>query len=116
MKIILSSRRHHYIARVSIFLIMVALIAGMVSCTPSQYKITISSTAGGTVTTPGEGLFSYDKGTVVNLVAEPDAGYRFSNWTGNVDTIADAYAAATTITINNHYYIIARFDCLNCGR
>jgi alpha-tubulin suppressor-like RCC1 family protein len=32
MKIILSSKRHYYIARVSIFLITVALIAGMVGC------------------------------------------------------------------------------------
>jgi Leucine-rich repeat (LRR) protein len=35
MKIILSSIRHHYVARVSIFLVMVALIAGMVGCGPS---------------------------------------------------------------------------------
>jgi len=32
MKTILSSRRCHYAARVSIFLIVVALIAGMVGC------------------------------------------------------------------------------------
>jgi hypothetical protein len=32
MKIILSSRRHHYVARLSIFLITVALIAGMAGC------------------------------------------------------------------------------------
>jgi len=32
MKIIFGSRRHHHVARVSIFLIMVALIAGMVGC------------------------------------------------------------------------------------
>ena len=32
MKIILSSKRHHYVARVSIFLVVVALIAGMVGC------------------------------------------------------------------------------------
>jgi hypothetical protein len=37
MKIILSLRRHHYVARASIFLIMVALIVGMVGCSlPSQ--------------------------------------------------------------------------------
>ena len=40
MKIILSWRRHHYVAKVSILLITVALIAGMVGCgcttTPSQ--------------------------------------------------------------------------------
>ena len=109
MKIILSSRRHHYLARLSIFLITVALIAGMVGCT-SQYSIRISSTPGGTVTTPGEGLFRYNKGTVVNLVAKPDAGYRFVSWYGNVDTIANVGAATTDITINNHYSIIARFD------
>ena len=32
MKITLSSKRHHYLARVSIFLVTVALIAGMVGC------------------------------------------------------------------------------------
>jgi len=114
MKIILSSKRHHYLAIVSIFLIALALIAGMAGCT-GQYSIQISSTGGGSVTTPGEGLFTYDEGTVVDLVATPDFGYRFANWSGNVDTMADAYAASTTITINNNYYIIARFDCSNCG-
>ena len=41
MKTILGSRKHHYLARISIFLIMVALIAGMVGCggTPSSVKI-----------------------------------------------------------------------------
>jgi hypothetical protein len=114
MKIILSSKRHYYLARVGIFLVTVALIAGMVGCT-NQYSLQISSGSGGTVTTPGEGTFTYDGGTVVNLVAEPDAGYRFANWAGNVDTVADAYSASTTITVDNHYYIIARFDCSNCG-
>ena len=114
MKIILSLRRHYYLARVGIFLVTVALIAGMVGCT-GQYSLQISSGSGGSVTTPGEGTFTYAEGTVVNLVAEPDAGYRFANWTGNVDAIADAYAASTTITMNNHYYIIARFDCSNCS-
>ena len=109
MKIIISSRRHHYLAKFSILLVTLALIAGMVGCT-SQYGIRISSTPGGTVTIPGEGLFRYNKGTVVNLVAEPDAGYRFLTWTGNVDTIANVGAATTDITINNHYYIIASFD------
>jgi hypothetical protein len=32
MKIIFGSRKHHHVARISIFLIMVALIAGMVGC------------------------------------------------------------------------------------
>ena len=115
MRTILNSKRHHYVARFSIFLVTLALIAVMVGCT-GQYSLRISSTGGGSVTTPGEDTFTYDEGTVVNLVATPDSDYEFTTWTGNVDTIADAYAASTTITVNDHYYIIARFDCSNCGR
>ena len=114
MKIVPSSKIHHYLVRVSIFAILLALAAGMVSCI-SQFSLNIASTAGGTVTTPGEGLFSYDAGTVVDLVALPDPGYRFANWAGSVDTIANVNAATTTITMNNTYYIIARFDCSTCG-
>jgi len=36
MKTIFSSRRRHYLARASIFLIMVALIAGMAGCAPLE--------------------------------------------------------------------------------
>ena len=50
--------------------------------------LTISSTAGGSVTTPGEGTFIYDTGTVVSLVANPLSGYQFVNWTGDVGTVA----------------------------
>ena len=35
MKMIPSSRRHHYVAIVSIFLIAVALVAGMTACGPT---------------------------------------------------------------------------------
>jgi preprotein translocase subunit YajC len=73
------------------------------------YGINISSTSGGSVNTPGEGTFTYDEGTVVNLVATPLSGYRFINWTGNVDTIANVNFASTTITMNDHYSITANF-------
>jgi hypothetical protein len=112
MKIILGLKRHHYAARVSIFLIMVALVAGMAGCVqpvPSSYDLTIASTAGGLVTIPGEGTFTYDEGTVVNLAAEADAGYRFVNWTGNVSTIGDLDNATTTIVMNDAYFIIGNF-------
>lgn len=111
MKIILSLRRHHYVARVSIFLVTVALIAVMVGCGQSAtYNLTITSTAGGNVTTPGEATFTYDAGTVVNLVAAPDAGYQFVEWTGNVSTIANVNAAATNITMSGNYSITANFE------
>ena len=76
---------------------------------PVEYDLIISSTVGGSVTEPGEGTFTYDDGEVVNLVATPDAGYRFVNWTGDVDTIANVNAATTTITMNGDYSITANF-------
>ena len=74
-----------------------------------QFGLTISSTAGGTVTAPGEGTFTYDQGTGVNLVAEAEEGYRFVNWTGDVGAIANVDAASTTITMNDNYSITANF-------
>jgi hypothetical protein len=74
-----------------------------------SYNITASSTSGGSVTTPGEGVFTYDEGTVVDLVATPDEGYQFVDWTGDVGTISDVYSAATNITMNGDYSITANF-------
>jgi hypothetical protein len=76
---------------------------------PGWYSLTISSTEGGSVTTPGEGTFVYAANTTVPIVAEPDGGYEFLRWTGNVSTMADIYAASTTITMNTSYSITASF-------
>ncbi|MGB6873759.1 MAG: hypothetical protein WBE46_06450 [Dehalococcoidia bacterium] len=98
--------------RAGVFLILATLIAGMVGCfqPPPFYDLTIASTAGGSVTTPGEGTFTYVKGEMVNLVAEAEEDYRFANWTGDVSTIANANAATTTITMNGDYAIMANFE------
>jgi hypothetical protein len=109
MKTVLNSKKERYLARVSIFLIAAVLIAGMAGCGPVQYNLTISSTEGGEVTNPGEGTFTYDEGTLVDLVAEADEGYLFVNWIGNVNAIANVYAASTTITMNGDYSITANF-------
>ncbi len=74
-----------------------------------QYDLSMSSTDGGSVTTPGEGVFTYEAGAVVSLVASPASGHRFVNWTGDVDTIADVNAASTTITLEGDYNITASF-------
>jgi hypothetical protein len=76
---------------------------------PVQYSLNIIGPAYGSVTTPGEGRFVYEEGTVVSLVAEPDSGYDFASWTGDVDTIANVNGASTTITMNSDYYICAHF-------
>ena len=96
-----------------IFLLIVALAVGMAGCQPgfiAQYTVRVRSGIGGTVTTPGEGLFRFPAGSVVNLVAESERGYGFVGWTTNANTIADAYNATTTVTLNkNYYFVIANF-------
>jgi hypothetical protein len=93
--------------------ITVALIAGMVGCSdvtpPVQYNLTISSTDGGHETSPGEEIFTYDEGTVVDLVGVAEEGYYFVNWTGNVSAIANVNSSSTTIIMNGAYSIIANF-------
>jgi len=84
-------------------------VAFTIAIRPSLRDLTISSTEGGSVTTPGEGTFTYGEEAVVDLVATPDEGYRFDKWAGNVSTIADVYAAATNITMNGDYSISAEF-------
>jgi len=78
----------------------------------TSYNLRISSTPGGAVTTPGEGTFTYDAGTVVNLMAIRDDGYQFKNWTGSFGTIANVNAASTTITMNDNYTITASFQAI----
>jgi outer membrane protein assembly factor BamB len=75
-----------------------------------EYNLTTSSTAGGSVFDPGEGTFTYVEGTEVNLVAEAEEGYRFVNWTGDVDSIADVEDATTTITMDDDYSVTANFE------
>jgi len=104
--------------RIGSFLIVAALIAAMAGCvsiSPSGGSIgeyctlSITSTAGGSVTTPGEGTFTCNEGAVVNLLAEPAEGYQFVNWTGDVGTIANVNAALTAITTSASYSIRANF-------
>jgi hypothetical protein len=88
--------------------------------------LTISSTAGGSVTTPGEGMFEYDYGTEVSIVATPDEHYHFVGWTGtavDADKVADPDSASTTVVVEGDYTLIANFEidthiltiCSTCG-
>ena len=102
---------------VSILLaVTLALGIGLVGCAGEhvpeieEYSLVVSTTGGGDVTTPGGGTFSYYAGEVVSLVAVADDGYCFANWAGDVSTIADPTAAATSITMNDSYSIRANFS------
>lgn len=74
------------------------------------YTLTVGSTAGGNVTDPGEGSSLRWDGDVVNLLAKPDDGFQFVNWTGDVGTVADVSAASTNITMYASYNITANFQ------
>jgi len=80
---------------------------------PGWYSLTTFSTEGGAVTTPGEGTSVYAANTTVGLVAEPYEGYLFLEWTGDVITVGDVYAASTNISMNASYSVTATFQTLH---
>jgi uncharacterized repeat protein (TIGR02543 family) len=102
-------------------LLLIALIALVVctgfgfsfkaSCTApaTQWRLTVSSTEGGSVPIPGEGVFWYDNGQAVILSARPAPGYQFVKWTGNVQAINDVYKPTTIIVMDLDYTVTANF-------
>jgi nitrous oxidase accessory protein NosD len=74
------------------------------------YTLTISSTGGGSVVVPGEGAFTYEPGTAVQLIAVTNTLYNFARWIGDVSTITDVNSAVTNITMNGDYFITADFS------
>jgi hypothetical protein len=74
------------------------------------HSLTISTTSGGSVIEPGQGTFVYEDGSVVALIAQPDEGYEFVRWTGDVAAVADINDAETSITMNDSYSVTANFD------
>ena len=115
MRIVIRLKRHRNMVRVSVFLVTVAVIAGMVGCEPipgptPQYNLYILSTFGGSVTDPGEGMFLYDEAEEVDLVAVPNLHYHFVEWTGDVGTVADVYDPTTTIDMDDSCFITANFE------
>jgi parallel beta helix pectate lyase-like protein/List-Bact-rpt repeat protein len=80
--------------------------------TIDHHTLSISSTAGGSVQTPGEGIHSYNYGQVVTIIAQRSAGYRFVEWTGtavDADKVDDPTAASTTVTMEADYSLVAHF-------
>jgi hypothetical protein len=79
----------------------------------STYNLTITTNtpdgAGGSVTSPGTGTFTYSAGQIVTLNASPNTNWHFGNWSGDTGTIANTTSASTTITMNGNYSIMANF-------
>jgi hypothetical protein len=74
--------------------------------------LTASTTTGGSVILPGEGIFYYFYNSEVPIVAEAQQHYHFTNWTGTGVTymqVADPYSAATQINMIGNYTVTANF-------
>lgn len=72
----------------------------------TTYALTLEVNGAGSVNMP-TGIHLFAKGTVVDIVATPEKGYQFVNWTGDV---ADPDSASTTVTIDSNKKVTANFS------
>ncbi|NQV32006.1 MAG: leucine-rich repeat domain-containing protein, partial [Phycisphaeraceae bacterium] len=78
----------------------------------SQYGLIISSSSGGSVNTPGEGVFEYDNETSVSVTASAQSNNHFVNWTGTgaaSGKIENTESPSITITVDGNYTLRANF-------
>ncbi|MHC4510660.1 MAG: fibronectin type III domain-containing protein, partial [Planctomycetota bacterium] len=80
--------------------------------TTGYRSLTVSSTAGGQVSSPGEDVFHYTPGTTANVAADVQTGYHFTHWSGSAadaGRVADPNASQTTVLVDAHYTLVANF-------
>ncbi len=70
----------------------------------NAYRLTTEAVHGSVAKSPDQTTYTY--GTVVTLTAIPDEGYLFAGWTG---AVADRTAVSTTLVMNGHQTVSARF-------
>ena len=101
MRTIFNLRRYNPLKRAGVLLIVVALVAGIIGCVPTDtYELTMAvNPAGSGTATDVTGTSPYASGTVVNITAVAAQCYRFVNWSAPAGTFADANAADTTFTM-----------------
>ncbi len=75
---------------------------------PHIHTVTLTSTEGGAVTTPGEGAFEYEKNERVPIEATAEDGYRFLFWSGG--KVLDRESPSSTMIISKDYTVLAIFE------
>ncbi len=70
-----------------------------------EYTVEIASAGGGTVTYPGEGTFAFETGQIILLVAKPNPGCVFRNWSGTFTGTENP----TSLTVAANHSIQANF-------
>jgi hypothetical protein len=101
MKTIFSSMKHSYFAKIGILLIVVALVAGIVSCNgTATYELTMAENpAEGGTATDETGTSPYAENKVVDIKAVAAPCYRFVSWSAPAGTFGNATAEETTFTM-----------------
>jgi hypothetical protein len=86
-----------------------SVVANFYEVPVTYYTLTLTVDGNGS-TSPSVGQHTYAAGTVVSITAAPAGGYRFVSWTGDVATIANLISAATTVSMDADYSIMAKFE------
>jgi hypothetical protein len=76
-------------------------------------RLTISSTEGGEVILPGEGIFTYSEPAEVSIIAEPVDPYHFSYWSGDTDNLSATDSSEITVLVDGDYAYTANFELSN---
>ena len=74
----------------------------------TNYSLTIAVNGSGS-TSPAAGNYIYAEGTVVDISANPDEGWQFDGWSGDV---ADPNSNNTTVTMNADKTVTANFSLI----
>jgi len=77
-----------------------------VSNVGGPYTVVMSSSEGGAVIDPGEGVFSYSSVQWIRLEAKAEPGYEFTAWTGTLYSISNP----TIVRIDQDHEICATFS------
>ncbi len=85
-----------------------SITANFAEIPPAHYTL-IMSVSGSGSTNPAVGNHTYAPGTIVEITANPDAGWAFDSWTCDVGDVADPDSATTTVTMDSDRTLTANF-------
>jgi hypothetical protein len=73
----------------------------------TRRRLVLSSTAGGSVTQPGEGEFTFEHGEVIWLQAQAEPGFVFAKWSGSYSELR----SSIYLTMDDNFEMQANFLC-----
>ena len=100
--------KHRLISVALVTILLFMVLGNSIGCGGGggggSYTLTVTGTAGGVVAVngapiPGPTMFTFANGTVVNLTATPNSGFRFVNWTATAGIFGSTTSASTTFTM-----------------